>query len=254
VPLLPGAEPFSHDGNDVGVLIIHGYTATPLGMKPWAQHLADLGYTVRVPLLPGHGTTYQDLSRTRWQDWYGEAERAFREIASSCRAVVVAGLSMGAAMGLRLAEEHGSDVAGLVLVNPAVLYEDRLLPLLPFVKHFIPTFPAIGNDICKVGEVEQCYDRNPLKAAHSLMQFFREVRRDLPEVTQPLLVFRSRNDHLVPASSSAEVLARVSSNDVREVMLENSYHVATQDNDAPAIFEGTAEFVARVTAPAARTR
>ena len=254
MPLLPGAEPFSQDGNDVGVLIVHGYTATPLGMKPWAPSLADCAYTVRVPRLPGHGTTWQELSRTRWQDWYGEADRAFRELATTCRAVVVGGLSMGAAMCLRLAEEHGDDVAGLALVNPAVLYEDRLLPVLPVVKHLLPTFPAIGNDIAKPGEVEQCYDRNPLKSAHSVIQFFREVRRDLPEVTQPVLLFRSRNDHVVPASSSAEVLRRISSNDVREVVLENSYHVATQDYDAPVIFEQTAEFVARVTAPAVRAR
>ena len=67
---MPGAEPFAHDGNEVGVLVCHGYSSTPQSMRPWAQHLADQGYTVRLPLLPGHGTTWQDLGRTRWTDWY----------------------------------------------------------------------------------------------------------------------------------------------------------------------------------------
>jgi carboxylesterase len=68
-------------------------------------------------------------------------------------------------------------------------------------------------------------------------------------VTQPLLLFRSAEDHVVDPSSARIILTRVSSTDVTERILENSYHVATLDNDAPAIYEESAEFIRRVTGP-----
>lgn len=251
---MPGAEPLSYDGGDVGVLLCHGFTGTPASLRPWAEHLAEAGHTVRVPRLPGHGTTWQEMNRTRWPDWYAAVDRAFRDLSDSCRSVVVGGLSMGGALALRLAQEHGPLVAGLVLVNPAVLLEDRRLAAVPVLRHFVPSLAGIASDIKKAGEVELAYDRTPLHALHSMLGFYREVVRDLPEVTSPVLLFRSRNDHVVPAASSAMVLGKCSSPDIREVVLEDSYHVATQDNDAQQIFDTSAEFIARVTADAARAR
>ncbi|MDQ6716069.1 MAG: alpha/beta fold hydrolase, partial [Actinomycetota bacterium] len=105
--VLPGAEPYQHDGSDTGVLLVHGYTGSPQGLRPWAEHLAAEGYTVRLPLLPGHGTTWKDLNRTRWTDWYAEVERTFDELRSRCTHVVVAGLSMGGLLATKLALEQG---------------------------------------------------------------------------------------------------------------------------------------------------
>ena len=76
--ILTGAEPFRHDGSDIGVLLCHGFTGTPQSLRPWGEYLAERGYTVHVPLLPGHGTTWQDMNSTRWQDWYACVDRAFR--------------------------------------------------------------------------------------------------------------------------------------------------------------------------------
>jgi carboxylesterase len=87
-----------------------------------------------------------------------------------------------------------------------------------------------------------------LKAAHSQMIAWQSVIRDLPEVTQPVLLLRSPEDHVVPASSSELILSRISSRDVTEILLEDSYHVATIDNDAPRIFDESASFIKRVTA------
>ena len=251
---MPGAEPISLDGGDVGVLLCHGFTGTPSSLRGWAEHLAGEGYSVRVPRLPGHGTTWQEMNRTRWPDWYSEVDRAFGDLRARCRAVVVGGLSMGGALALRLAEEHGSQVAGLVVVNPSVRLEDRRLAALPVLRHLVPSLPGIASDIKKPGETELAYDRTPLHALHSSLQLCRDVVRDLPQVTAPLLVLRSSVDHVVPASSAALVLSRVSSTDVREIVLQNSYHVATQDNDAEQIFTASAQFVARVTALAPSTR
>ena len=245
--ILTGAEPFNHDGSDVGVLLCHGFTGTPQSMRPWGEYLRDRGYTVRVPLLPGHGTTWQEMNRTRWQDWYACVDQAFRELHQTCERVIVGGLSVGGALALQLAQEHGPRISGLVLVNPAVKSDDPRGRLLPVMKHLIGSLEAVGNDIKKPGVTELAYPRTPLKAAHSVALSWREVVRDLPEVTQPVLLLRSPQDHLIPASSSALVLSRISSRDVTEILLLDSYHVATLDNDAPRIFDESAKFIERVT-------
>ncbi|MFP5346037.1 MAG: alpha/beta hydrolase [Actinomycetes bacterium] len=246
--VIPGAEAFSSDVGKVGVVLCHGFTGTPASLRPWAEHLTAAGYSVRVPRLAGHGTTWRDLNRTTWHDWYSGVDRAFRDLDARCDAVAVGGLSMGGALALRLAQEHGRRVAGLVLVNPAVLVENRLLFALPALRHVVPSFPGIASDIRKPGQVEVAYDRTPLHAVHSMLRMYRQVVRDLPHVRAPLLLLRSTVDHVVPAASSALVLSRVSSSDVEEVLLEDSYHVATQDHDAERIFDLSARFVARVTA------
>ncbi|MGE9808031.1 MULTISPECIES: alpha/beta hydrolase [unclassified Janibacter] len=244
----PGAEPFAHDGGDVGVLVVHGFSGSPKSMRPWAEHLAAQGYTVRLPRLPGHGTTWQEMNRTTWHDWYGEVEREFLALRATCRKVVVVGLSMGGALATRLAQQHHDDVAGLVLVNPAIKVEDVRLKALPLLKRLVPSLPGIGNDIKKPGQDEGAYDRVPLRALHSQTQLWDTVIRDLPAVSQPVLLLRSAVDNVVPASSSALLLSRISSTDVTEIVLEDSYHVATIDNDAPVIFDESAAFIDRVTA------
>ena len=247
MPVMPGAEPFAHDGNDVGVLLCHGFSGTPQSLRPWARRLADEGLSVRLPLLPGHGTTWHDLNLTRWEDWYAAASAALDELSARCRAVVVGGLSMGGALAARLAAERGSDVAGLMLVNPAFVSDDPKLKALPVVKHLVPTIAGIAGDIAKPGSIELAYDRTPLKALHSLVQSWDATVHRLPQVTQPLLLMHSRVDHVVPPRSSALLLSRVSSKDVTEVVLENSFHVATLDNDADLIEQTSLKFVARVT-------
>ena len=246
--VMPGAEPFAHDGSDVGVLLCHGFSGTPQSLRPWARRLADEGLSVRLPLLPGHGTAWQDLNLTRWEDWYAAASAALDDLVARCRSVVVGGLSMGGAIAARLGAERGPDVAGLVLVNPAFVADDPKLKALPVIKHLVGSVAGIAGDIAKPGSVELAYDRTPLRALHSLVQSWEASVHRLPQITQPLLLMHSRVDHVVPPRSSALLLSRVSSRDVTEVVLENSFHVATLDNDADLIEKTSLEFVARVTA------
>lgn len=249
----PDSDPFTAParpdagGRRVGVLLSHGFTGTPASMNPWGRHLAERGYAVSVPLLPGHGTTWQDMNRTGFADWYAELERAFEELRSRTDAVVVGGLSMGGGLALWLAAQHPRDVSGVMVVNPAVSSQNKQLIAVPALKWVLGSIPGIGSDIKKPGVVESAYDRVPLKALHSMMGGWKQVSADLPKVTQPLMTWRSRVDHVVDAQSGRDVLAGVSSRDVTEHVLENSYHVATQDNDAELIFTESVDFVERVT-------
>ncbi|MET8164797.1 alpha/beta fold hydrolase [Streptomyces sp. NPDC005329] len=246
MPVLPGAEPYRHEGGEVGVLLCHGFTGSPQSLRPWARYLAGQGLTVTLPLLPGHGTRWEDMALTGWPDWYAEVDRELRALRERCSRVFVAGLSMGGALALRLAAKHGEGVDGVIVVNPANRVHGLSAYALPVARHLVRTTKGITSDIAKEGVLESGYDRVPLHSAHSLRTFLRMVDGELPQVTQPLMLLHSAQDHVVPAADSARVLGRVSSTDVTEILLEQSYHVATLDHDADRIFEESYAFIARI--------
>ncbi|MEU8527478.1 MULTISPECIES: alpha/beta hydrolase [Streptomyces] len=246
MPVLPGAEPYRHEGGEVGVLLCHGFTGSPQSLRPWAEYLAERGLTVSLPLLPGHGTRWEDMQVTTWEDWYAEVDRALEELLAQCRTVFVFGLSMGGALSLRLAAKHGDRIAGLVVVNPANKVHGLSAYALPVARHLVRTTKGLASDIAKEGVAEVGYDRVPLHAAHSVRKFFRIVDKELPQVTQPMVLLRSPQDHVVPPADSARILSRVSSTDVTEIVLEQSYHVATLDHDAERIFEESWAFIGRL--------
>ncbi|MET7653800.1 alpha/beta fold hydrolase [Streptomyces sp. NPDC005486] len=246
MPVLPGAQPYRHEGGEVGVLLCHGFTGSPQSLRPWARYLAGQGLTVSLPLLPGHGTRWEDMALTGWPDWYAEVDRELRALRDRCARVFVAGLSMGGALALRLAAKHGEGVEGVIVVNPANKVHGLSAYALPVARHLVRTTKGITSDIAKAGVLESGYDRVPLHSAHSLRTFLRLVDGELPQVTQPLLLLRSLQDHVVPSADPARILGRVSSTDVTEILLEQSYHVATLDHDADRIFEESYAFIARI--------
>lgn len=248
-PLSVAARPELTGGRNIGVLVVHGFTGSPASMRPWAEFLAARGYAVEMPLLPGHGTRWQDCNDTTWDQWYAEVSRCFEKLSAECDAVVAAGLSMGAALSLRLAADHGDRVAGVVMVNPGIDTMRKDVKLLPVLKHLVPAFPGISNDVKKPGVDEVAYPLTPLRAAATMIAAFKLIRQDLPKVTVPVLMFRSQEDHVADVSSSRAINARLSSTDFTERILEDSYHVATLDHDAETIFTESADFIARVTAP-----
>lgn len=250
MPLMPGAEPYSRDGGGIGVLLCHGFTGSPQSMRPWAEYLAERGLTVSVPLLPGHGTRWQDMQMTGWQDWYAEVDRALRELTDRCSRVFVCGLSMGGALALRLAAKHGAAISGVVLVNPSVKADRPALKVVGVLSQVVPSVKGIADDIAMEGGAEIGYDRTPLRAVHSLTRLWKVVRAALPQVTQPLLLLHSRVDHVVHPSNTAVVLNSVSSLDVTEVVLDRSFHVATLDHDAERIFAESHAFIERLSAGA----
>ncbi|MCW2676063.1 MAG: Thermostable monoacylglycerol lipase [Modestobacter sp.] len=249
-PVMPGAEPFELGDGPVGVLLCHGFTGTPQSMRPWGEHLAAAGFTVCCPLLPGHGTRWQDANASTEDDWYDALSAALDGLAARCTAVVVAGLSMGGTLAIRLAQRRPDDVAALVLVNPSLLTERRDATLLPLLARLTPAWAPIASDIKKPDTVELAYPRLPTRAALALRRLWTAVRADLGRVQAPLLVFRSTEDHVVEPASVRVLMAGVGSTDVTEVLLPDSYHVATLDNDAPTIFSGSVGWI-RERVPAA---
>jgi carboxylesterase len=234
---------FAFDGGPVGVVLSHGFTGTPASMRPWADYLAAAGFTVRLPLLPGHGTSWQDTNKTRWPQWYAAVEQAYDEVAARCDTVFAAGLSMGGTLVTRLAEVKGGRIAGLILVNPAYATDRKDAKLAPYISWAVRSRPSIGGDVKKPGVVEPAYDRTPVVAFASLLQLWKVTVADLGKVSAPIRMYRSVDDHVVDPSSARALKAGATATSVEEILLHESYHVATLDNDAPAIFAGSVEFI-----------
>ncbi|WP_432564402.1 alpha/beta hydrolase [Kineococcus sp. SYSU DK003] len=228
-----------------GVLVLHGFTATPLTVAGWAEEFAAAGFDVEVPLLPGHGTTVADCDRTTWADWLDAARTALHRLANE--RVVVAGTSMGGGLALRLAQLEPDRVHGLVLANPAVALHPARALAVATLGRVLPGWPAIAGDLCDPDVEVLAYDRTPLRALVSQTGGWRDVRRDLGLVRQPVLLLRSRVDHVVPALSARTVLAGIASQDVTEVVYANSFHELTSDRDAPAAFAASVRFARRTT-------
>ncbi|QBI53805.1 alpha/beta hydrolase [Streptomonospora litoralis] len=243
MPSMPGAEPYHRHGDGVGVLLCHGFTGTPRSMRPWAEHLAAAGLTVDLPLLPGHGTTWQEMAATTSTQWLATAESALLRLHEVCDTVFVMGLSMGGCLALRLAELHPDKVRGAVVVNPSLAVENLLLPVARLLAPFVPTTAAVGEDINKPGAGEGSYERVPTAAAATLPKLWRDTKRDMASITAPVLAYRSPQDHVVGPRSLRILTSRAVNARLRVHSLDHSYHVATLDYDASTIFDGSLAFV-----------
>ena len=228
---IPNAEGFTLSGGKIGVLVIHGFTGSPVTIKPWANYLNQIGYTVSAPCLPGHGSTWQAMNQTSWQDWYEAVEQSFLELKSKCDRVFVAGFSMGGALALRLAQIRGSEIEGLLLLNPSVHDRRWFLKLTPILKLIIPSIKKGPTDIAAPNPPLHSYGRTPLKALDSLRKLWQLVERDLYLIDLPVMVAYSINDHAVDPENSMTVIDNIFSVDIREVIFEKSFHNVPLDYD-----------------------
>jgi carboxylesterase len=245
--LLAGAEPFSAAGGPVGVLVLHGFTGTPQSVRPLARAFAGAGFTVELPLLPGHGTAVEDLITTSWSDWSAAAEEAYKDLADRCDRVAVSGLSMGGTLACWLTARYQA-IAGLICVNPAVEPPaPSFLELLDDMAGSASTLPAIGSDVAMPGPVELAYDATPIAALRSLMEAVTALEPRLADIRCPVLLFTSPNDHVV-APAAGDLLASRVSGPVERVSCERSFHVATIDYDGPEIAARSVGFVRALTA------
>jgi carboxylesterase len=260
VRVLAGAESYSYDsrpavggsagtperaGLRAGALLCHGFTSSPQSLRGWGEALAAAGLDVRVPRLPGHGTTWREMALTNEQDWYAAVRRSLADLRRRCDLVVVMGLSMGGTLALRLAETRPVD--GLVLVNPSLLSLRPALRALPLARGAVRSVRGIAGDIARPGAVELAYDRVPVPSLVALQRLWAATRADLHRIDVPVLLLRSAVDHVVEPVNG-ELVRRSVRGPVTEVALLRSHHVATLDHDADLVAAESLAFVRRLVA------
>jgi carboxylesterase len=227
-------------GRRVGALLIHGYTGSVAETRPMGEYLAARGLAVRCPLLPGHGTTPQDLTRIRWQAWAAEVEAALEELRHRCDAVFVGGLSLGSLLTLWLGARH-PDIAGLIPMSPAIRVQNRLLPLTLGLRYLLKynPFGPIGDDDLGDPEAKRriwCYDETPLWGGGEIFLLQRQVAKALPSIRQPVLIFQGRRDAQVDPRAAQIIYDAIGSTDKRVVWLENSGHNLLVDGERESVW------------------
>jgi len=178
---------------------------------------------------------WQHMARdesTTWQDWYEAVEQSFIELKSKCDRVFVAGFSMGGALALRLAQIRGSEIEGLLLLNPSVHDRRWFLKLTPILKFILPSVKKGLTDIAAPNPPVHSYGRTPLKALDSLRKLWHIAERDLYLIDLPIMVAYSINDHAVDPENSMTVIDNIFSVDIREIVFEKSFHNVPLDYDS----------------------
>jgi carboxylesterase len=246
--VLAGCDAWSHvAGSRVGVLVVHGFTGTPASVRGIAEAIAAAGYDVELPRLPGHGTTVDDMLTTDWSAWSGEVSAAVERLSTRAPHVVAVGQSMGGTLVLRAALDHPA-IGALVCINPLTRVRDAetMATLDDLLEDGIAVAPGEGSDIADPDSSDIAYAGTPIAPLKSLLlDGVAPIADRYGEITIPLRLFTSRNDHVVDPADS-EFLAAAYGGPVEHTWLERSYHVATRDYDRDFIVAESLAFVAKV--------
>ncbi len=249
--LLPGAEPFFYkhsQSSDTVVLLIHGFTSTCYSMHELGTTIFESGLDTRGILLPGHGTQWQDLERTSWNDWYTAVEFTFLELKKTYKRVFICGQSMGGSIGLLLSTYRPLD--GIIALGSGVKIFNRTLFFLPVIKYFIPYIkkqngPDIKDKIA--GQKEIHYHEMPTKSIDQLQKLLKQLRKRLPQVNCPVLLIHGRQDHTFAYSNMETILNNITSQEKRGITLENTYHLVSLDFDKDFVQKECIRFIKQMT-------
>ncbi|WP_188454225.1 alpha/beta hydrolase [Virgibacillus oceani] len=243
--VMEDAKEFYFTGNKTGVLVIHGFTGTTQSMRFLGEQLAEAGLTVYGPRLTGHGTTPEDMENAKYQDWIQTVENGLKKLKETCSEIYVAGLSMGGTLTLYLAENYPK-IKGIMPINAAINMPELIETYAALASTDTRFVDGIGSDIKKEGVKELAYPKTPVKSMGEIITLSEQVRVNLDKINTPALIFSSPVDHVVPPENSQEIYQTISSEDRSIIVLENSYHVATLDNDKELIAEKCIEFIKRL--------
>jgi len=244
IKILPGAEPFYFKGSKTGCLVSHGFTGTTQSMRFLARFLAQKGgLTVIGPRLTGHGTRPEDMAQSTAEDWIRDLEQAMETLQEQCSKIFITGLSMGGTLTLYMAAMYPDIFAGAIPINAAVFLNSPDMAGLAFMRNAPDTVPGVGSDIKKPGVTELAYPIVPVPAIRQLYALMGATRELLPRLVCPTLVFQSRDDHVVAPENAPYIIEHTGTEEKRLVWLEESYHVATLDNDKERIASETLQFI-----------
>jgi len=241
--ILTGAEQFYVENGRVGVLISHGYTGNPQSMRYYAEELAKAEFTVALPRLKGHGTTPADMAKSTANDWIRDLEKAMVWLQERCDTLFVTGLSMGGTLTLFMAGQYPGVFKGIIPINALIFSNNPDLASLVYMASGPVEVQGIGSDIKDPNAKELAYPVVPVPTLKELFALTKVTDELLPRITCPALVIVSREDHVVPPANAEYILQKLSSQDKQLLWLENSYHVATLDNDKDLIVQKSVEFI-----------
>ncbi|MGJ4860181.1 alpha/beta hydrolase [Labrys sp. La1] len=262
----PLAHAFHYAGGPTAVLLIHGLTGTPAELKLVAKGLARAGYSVYGVQLAGHCGSEADLMATGWKDWLASALEAFDRIRQNHDAVFVGGLSMGALLALLVASHRSDRVAGCLLYSPTMFYDGWSVPRGSVLLHvaillglgrffrFRENFPYGIKDDRLRARVQAAMESGrseeagllymPGRSLAQLLYLIRDLKPRLPALRMPALVLHAREDDVTSIRNANYLAANLGGN-VEKILLENSYHMITLDQERDLVVDHSVGFLKR---------
>jgi carboxylesterase len=239
-PQLPGGS-FFWPGSSKGVLLIHGFTATTAEIKLLAGALREMGFTVAAPLLPGHGTTPQDMNKTKYGQWLACVEDSYRKLTAQCTQVVAGGESMGAVLSLYLAQKH-PEIKALLLYSTAIKVQS--LRYAKYLKWITPLMDKSNND--PQDTRWQGYTVYPMRAAHEFAKLQKQVIRNLHSIEQPALILQGIYDKTIDEDCGQLIYNAIHS-EIKDLhIMQQSGHVMLLGDEFELITKITVQFLKRV--------
>jgi Esterase/lipase len=243
IEIMKGAEPKNHEGNSVGLLVLHGFTGTPQSVRPLAETLANKGYTVSMPLLAGHGRTPEEMEKSNYKEWVQSCTDGLNWLKERTEKQFVFGFSMGGTLALYLAEKQ--DVDGLILLNAGYSRLEMFHTFEDLQSRGIAFAEGIGSDIKKPDVKEVAYSKAPVRSGFEFRKLVDQVQTDISKVSVPIQIFSTIHDQVVDFRSGTDIFAAVSSQEKYFYTLTHSGHVALLDYDADTIERITEAFIGR---------
>ena len=220
------AKPFYYSGGETGIVLIHGFTACPIDMRPLGDILREWGYSVRAPLLPGHGTTPEEMKGTSWEDWLEEADRSVQSLRESCTRVMAVGHSMGGLIALALAAEQKVD--GVVSINAPIVYREPDLHEAYYLlgKQEYVNKPNKNSEmnVNREGLPHFSYMKVPVQCFVSLNQAISAVRGQLAQIECPTQVIQSLEDQTIHPSSGEIIVNSIQHTNKEVIFWEKEDH------------------------------
>lgn len=226
------SKSFHFPGGHHGCLLLHGFTGSPGHMRYIGEKLANEGYAVFAPLLPGHGATLEQMRASNWLMWLDEARRGYQRLKAECDTVSVIGLSMGGTLALILAEEYPVD--SLVCLSAAIRLQAKYTwaaPALGLIRPY-QRWEGEGPRPVKTDflhEYDCGYEGMPVAKVGDLRKLIRIAERNLFAVVAPALIIQPEQDQTVDPRSAQVILKGISSERKELVTLKESSHVCTLD-------------------------
>ncbi|MCD4813663.1 alpha/beta fold hydrolase [bacterium] len=236
-----GGESVLLERGPQAVLFLHGFTSTTQALRPMGGILADAGFTVSMPLLPGHGTTPEDMAAHSHADWRKASFAAYDQLAEKYKNPAIIGFSMGGALGIQIAANRPVPV--FVALAPALFLDDWRTFFLPILKYIMPWKKSIGNDVKGTRYQEKSYPRFHLKNVEDMLYLGKMAQKDLPSLKMPVLGIQSEIDHTISPRCLDYFIEHVGS-EIKEMhRLKNSFHVLTLDNEFEQVAQWIVDFL-----------
>ena len=242
--ILKGAEPIFIQGNSVGILLLHGFTASPYEMKALGNYLhQNAEFTISIPLLAGHGKDTEILNSVHWNEWINSAVIAYEKLKLHSSKIFVIGMSMGGSIALNFASQFKID--GLICMGTPTY----ITKLSCFARVLYPLKKSLkkkgGADIADLDQKKKIVSLQtiPLHALLEFRKLLKDLQHRIPKVTCPTYLMHSKNDHTIEHENMEIISNSVSSSNIKTKTFEKSYHILPLDLERDIVYSESLNFI-----------